>query len=280
MEYIKLMRVKHYIKNFLIFLPLFFNKNIFDWLYLSKAVVGFCCFCLVSSAVYILNDINDVEKDRQHPTKCLRPIASGKVPKGNAILLMIVLVVVSCLLTIVGLKQISSLCFLIFYLVINVAYSKGLKNYPLLDIVILTLGFVIRVIYGGFITNINISNWLYLVIIFASLYMGLGKRRNELKYNKFLETRTVLKYYNEGFLDKNMYVSVTLVIVFYALWTMEQANNGLIWTVPLVTFILMKYSYNIEGKSDGDPIEVILHDKVLIGLSVLLAIIVVIFLYM
>ena len=166
---------------------------------------------------------------------------------------------------------------LLLYFVLNVAYSLGLKNRPIIDIVILASGFVIRVFYGGFVTGIPISNWLYLMVITISLYMGLGKRRNELR--RQTDTREVLKYYTLPFLDKNMYVCVALAIVFYALWTIEMPDSRLIWTVPLVIIILLCYSFDIEGNSDGDPVEVILHDKVLLVLAVAYAACIFVLLY-
>ena len=145
----------------------------------------------------------------------------------------------------------------------------GLKNIPIIDIAILASGFVIRVFYGGFISGLAISNWLYLVVTTGSMYMGLGKRRNEL--NRTTESRKVLKYYSVNFLDRNMYVCVALTDVFYALWTLELANNVIRWTVPIFIVILMRYSLDIEGNSDGDPVEVILKDKTLIAMTILYA---------
>lgn len=145
----------------------------------------------------------------------------------------------------------------------------GLKNKPIIDIVILAAGFVIRIFYGGMITGVSISKWLYLVITSGSLYMGLGKRRNEMK--KQTDTRDVLKYYNVDFLDKNMYVCVALTIVFYVLWTYEMPNAQISWTIPIFIILLMSYSLDVEGNSDGDPVEVILHDKILIGILILYA---------
>ena len=130
---------------------------------------------------------------------------------------------------------------------------------------ILALGFLIRLLYGASIINVEVSPWLYLTIMSFSFYLGLGKRRNEIiKIGK--ETRGVLKYYNEEFLDKNMYMCLSISIVFYALWTAFSDNYLLIWTVPLFILILMKYSLNIEKDSLGDPVDVVLNDKILIGL--------------
>lgn len=153
----------------------------------------------------------------------------------------------------------------------------GLKNIPIIDVVILASGFVIRVFYGGCITGVLISKWLYLVIVTGSLYMGLGKRRNELRAQ--MDTREVLKFYNEGFLDKNMYVCVALVNVFYALWSIEMPNPRMIWTVPFFLVLLMCYSLDVESDSDGDPVEVIIHDKVLIGILIAYTICIFILLY-
>lgn len=269
-DYIKLLRIKHYIKNFLVFIPMFFGGTIFDLDKLIRTSLGFVCFCFLSSAVYILNDYRDIEKDRNHPTKRNRPLASGKIKPSQALIIM-----GCCLLAVAGISLIfldswkGTLC-LALYFGLNFAYSVGLKNRPIIDILILASGFILRVFYGGFITDIEISKWLYLVVTTGSLYMGLGKRRNELK--KQTDTREVLKFYNEAFLDKNMYVCVALTNVFYALWTLELPNSKISWTVPAFIIMLMCYSLDIEGNSDGDPVEVIFHDKILIGIIIAYAV--------
>ena len=121
---------------------------------------------------------------------------------------------------------------------------------------------------GARITEITISGWLYLTVFSGAFYMGLGKRRNELKnQGESGETRAVLKNYTYGFLDRNMYVCLTLTDTFYALWAMSRENRYLIWTVPVVMLILMRYSLDVEGSSDGDPVEVILHDRILLVLA-------------
>lgn len=276
-EYIKLLRCKHYIKNLLVFIPMFFGGEIFDRNRLIFGLLGFIVLCMISSAIYILNDLRDIEKDRQHPTKRNRPLASGGIKPQQGIIAMIGCLFVACVISIV-LGNICAALLLGGYLILNVAYSMGLKNKPIIDIVILASGFVIRIFYGGVITNIEISKWLYLVITVGSLYMGLGKRRNELKKQK--ETRIVLKYYNVEFLDKNMYVCVALTNVFYALWTFEMPNPKISWTIPIFIILLMCYSLDVEGDSDGDPVEVILHDKILIGLISLYAVCIFILLYL
>lgn len=239
--------------------------------------MGFLSFCLISSAVYIINDINDIEKDRNHPTKCNRPLASGAVSKKQAIVLLVICIAVAVFLSLLT-SKFFSLIYVAVYFVLNVLYSFILKNYPIIDIVILTSGFVLRVLYGAYITNTVISSWLFLVIVSGSFYLGLGKRRAEIELNA--DSRKVLKYYNYAFLDKNMYVCFALVAVFYALWAKEFSNPYMIYSVPLVFVILMKYSLDIEGDYDGDPVEVILKDKWLIFLSIIYIILVSILLYL
>lgn len=273
-KYFKLMRTHHYIKNSLMFIPLFYSGQLMNVDLLWKSIVGFVAFSFIASVVYIVNDIQDVELDRQHPTKCFRPLASNQITLPRAKLLALLLIVFAISLNIVAAgNSLLAWSTLLLYLLLNIAYSNGLKNFPIIDIAILVSGFFLRVLYGAGITGIEISNWLYLTIIVMSFYLGLGKRRNELVQQKNV-SRKVLKYYNHNFLDKNMYIFLALTITFYSLWTVDPvtitriSNDYLVWTVPLVILICMKYSLNIEGESDGDPVEVIIRDKILIGMLV------------
>ena len=266
--YLKLMRVHHYIKNLLVFAALACSGQLFHPEKLLAGLAAFVAFCMVSSVVYIVNDIRDQEKDRRHPTKCKRPIAAGTVSVRNAWILAGVLLLIAALLN--GLSfRVGSTLLLLLYFVLNLAYSFGLKNVPIVDITILVSGFLIRVLYGAMVTGIVISNWLYLTVIAVAFYFALGKRRNELRQLGSGETRAVLKAYPVNFLDKNMGMCLTLANVFYALWSMDENTvsaygNNLVFSVPIVLLITMKYSLNIEGESDGDPVEVLLHDKVLL----------------
>lgn len=273
-KYIKLMRVHHYIKNLLVFAALACSGQLFNLDKLLSGAAGFAAFCLICSVVYIINDIRDRDKDRLHPTKCTRPIASGAVSVKQAWLLAAVLFVLACLCNGLQFDTVSTML-LALYFVLNLAYSFGLKNIPMVDVTILVAGFLIRILYGAFITGITVSNWLYLTVIALAFYFALGKRRNELKQTKDGETRKVLKHYPISFLDKNMYMCLTLANVFYALWSMDEntvslyGNEYLVFTVPIVLLITMKYSLDVEGESDGDPVEVLVHDKVLLGLVAL-----------
>lgn len=268
MKYLKLMRVKHYLKNFLIFLPIIFSKNLFNLNILGKCIVAFFAFSFISSVIYILNDLKDIEKDKNHPIKRNRPLASGAISKQNGIIIMVLLFIITILLLMInGLLLNKANIFLLIYFIINILYSCGLKNIPLLDITILSFGFVLRVLYGGGIVSIPVSSWLFLTVLSVSFYMALGKRKKELIKLKGAKTRSVLKYYTDSFLEKNMYMFLTLAIVFYSLWTILIVDNDLFkYSIIFVILILMKYNLNIEKDGYGDPVDVILGDKVLISI--------------
>ena len=282
--YLKEMRVHHYIKNILVLVPLACSGKIFDPGRLIDSAFAFLAFCFISSAIYFINDIADVEKDRKHPTKCRRPIASGDISIRSAVIFTALLIGLSALCNSFCFGVTSSLL-LLAYFVINVFYSFGLKNVPLLDIALLVSGFVLRALYGSTVTDIRISNWLYFVVISGAFYLGLGKRRNEYKKQGSNETREVISKYPLAFLEGNMNIFMGLMIVFYALWTVDEKtvavyhSSGLIWTVPVVMLIFLKYSLTVEGDSDGDPVEVLIHDKVLVCLCLIYLLIMFLMLY-
>ncbi len=268
-KYLKLMRTHHYIKNLLVLATLACSGQLFNIEKLISSLIAFASFCLLSSVVYIINDICDKEKDLNHPTKGKRPISAGNISVKNAWCLAAILFVLSFVFNYFVFDLKSSLL-LLLYFILNVAYSFGLKNVPIVDISILTSGFLIRLLYGAFVTDIEVSKWLCLIVIAVAFYFSLGKRRNELRQLGGSETRAVLQSYSVSFLEKSMSMCLTLANVFYALWSMDSKtiafynNQYLIFTVPIVLLITMKYSMTVEGDSDGDPVEVLLHDKILL----------------
>jgi len=286
-DYLSLIRVKHYIKNFLIFLPLFFSGmyNQFDKLLLC--LLGFILFCFVSSLIYVFNDIADIEKDKLHETKKNRPLASGIISIKKAFLVIFLLVIIIGICA-YGIYVVSGNFYPLFlpllYVIINILYSKGLKNIALIDVIILVSGFLIRLFFGGALINAEVSNYLYLTVMSGAFYMGFGKRRNEIIKSKN-NTRSVLKYYNKDFLDKSMYVCLTLTIVFYSMWTVDPVvtnkigNGYLIWTIPILMIMLFQYSLSVEKDSDGDPVEVILQNKSLLVMT-LIYVLVILFIWL
>ena len=275
-KYLKLIRVRHYIKNALIFLPVLFGKALFDVNIISDILLSFISFCALSSAVYIFNDLCDASSDRLHPVKSKRPVANGEISRKSAVVMIFVMlaVCVSANFFAGGAKLMSWILILV-YLLQNVLYSIKLKQIPILDIAILASGFVIRVFYGSAISGIAVSKWLYLTVIAVSFYLGLGKRRNELALLEENETRAVLKYYSYNFLDKNMYIFSALTIVFYSLWSVDSVtveyfeNNAMVWTVPIVIFICIAYSLSVEKRTADDPVDVLFDNKILMLLIAL-----------
>ena len=269
---IKLIRVKHWIKNGLIFLPIVFSGQLFNFKSLMRILATFFIFSFMASSIYIINDIRDKEKDRKHERKCKRPIAAGRISVKQAIILDIFLIVTSISAVLLFRLNLYASILIFVYFIINLGYSMGLKNIPLLDLVILATGFVIRVMLGGAVLNIPISNWLFLTVLSMAFYLGLGKRRGEVQKSG-TETRAVLKHYSKEYLDRNMIMFLSMAIIFYSLWVIGGSlyveNNPLIWTIPMIVTILMKYNMDIDNGSDGDPTEVVFHDWLLIVLMVI-----------
>lgn len=269
-DYIKLIRPKHYLKNILIFLPLIFSGHFFNIELLKISLFGFFSFCMAASTIYIVNDIKDREKDKMHDIKKNRPIASGKISVKKAVVLSIITFIIAMFFQFLT-QKIFGFIFVILYVIMNIAYSFKLKDIPLIDISIIVIGFLIRVLYGAYLINVEVSNWLLLTVISISFYLASGKRRNEIKKNGS-NSRKVLKYYTVDFLDKNMYLSLTLALTFYSLWCNDNVNEKLIWTVPLAIMTCMKYSMIVEDDSYGDPVDVILSNISLLILLFILGI--------
>lgn len=280
-KYMKMIRVKQWIKNIIVLLPFIFGK-ILDNETIRNGICAFFSFCCLASAVYIMNDIKDIESDRKHPVKCMRIIASGEISIFNARITQIFLLLLGLLfIWISNCNNIGS-AFIIYgiYLCINVFYTFKGKDIQLLDIFILALGFLLRLYFGSVMESVEVSAWLYLVIIFGAFYLGLGKRRNELSLlenDSNREGRKVLKKYSYQFLDKNMYSCQTLIIVFYSLWCanypQEDKRSILLCTIPVVMLIAMKYSSAIEQEdAEGDPTDMIIGDRFLLGLIVVYAV--------
>lgn len=269
-DYITLARPKHWIKNVLIFVPCLFGGTIFQTGTLIALLISFVSFSLIASSIYYINDIKDVSKDKLHDIKKNRPIASGRVSILSASVIAIFLAAISVVILagyFKGATRIKIILVLLTYFLVNLFYSFGLKNQPIIDVMSLAAGFVLRVVYGSIATGVAISQWLLLTILMFSLYMGLGKRRNELRKVKNSMTRSVLKYYSDEYLSRIMLLTMSLGLVFYSLWASLIVKQGIImvWTVPLVISILMKYELNVEQDNFGDPVEVLTHDKIIVN---------------
>ena len=284
MTFLRLIRAKHYIKNTLVFMALLCGGELFNASKLQSSIVGFTVFCLISSASYMVNDIRDLENDRRHPVKSGRPVASGAVSVKGAAFTAICMFTAGITINVFMLRP-ETVVYPVIYTAVNAAYSLGLKEQPIADVAILAAGFAVRLFYGGSITGIRISNWLFLTVLVFALYFALGKRRNEIGMSERGETRSVLKYYTAEFLDKTMYMNLALGNAFYALWSIDynttKHHNGryMVYTMPVVLIITMRYSLVIEKDSDGDPVEVLFHDRTLMILSLIYTALMIIILY-
>jgi len=277
MTYVKLFRVKHYIKNVLIFFPLIFSLNLFEVSLFVDTLLGFMSFSLLASVVYMLNDIQDVEEDRRHPTKKNRPIASGAVAVGTARYLALLLLALSLgLMSWLGSFRV--LGWLLLYLLNNLLYTYKLKTLPILDVFSIAVGFLLRIVFGAAIIGVSVSPFLYLTVLALAFYMGYGKRRGEY-HHKY--QREVLSGYDFNFLEKSMTSCQVLAVVFYVMWSLQLRDDYaiLMITAPLVLLILMRYSLMIETVTDGDPVEVIFKDKILLTSATLYGSVLLLLLY-
>lgn len=285
-KYFDLLRIKHYVKNVLIFVPIFFGGMLFEQKLIWKYVTGFLVFCMTASSVYIVNDLRDCKHDIKHLDKRKRPIASGKISPKTAVGWAIGLFTLS--LFVIYSCRINKTClvWLIVYYILNLIYSFGGKNIPILDVMILASGFVIRILYGAGLAAIQVSGWLYLTIWAIALYMGLGKRRNEIYRQKGRETRAVLRFYSDTYLNDMMHMCLSIAVVFYSLWSANISNHSnvpeqMILTLPLIFAFVMRYEMQLENSdSSGDPVQVLLSDKILIllgGIYILFALAVIYF---
>jgi 4-hydroxybenzoate polyprenyltransferase len=277
----KTLRPKQWTKNGFIFAALIFDVKLFQFELVIKTILGFILLCLISGTVYLINDLVDIEKDRQHPTKKNRPLPSGKVPVSAAIIAAIALVVITLPLSfllhpIFGLITTS-------YLLLQVAYSFVLKNMVIVDVLTLAAGFVLRVAAGVAIVEAErFSPWLYVITVLLALFLGLGKRRQEmvLLKGKEFNTRTILNEYNIPFLDAMMPIVTTGTIITYAFYTFSApnlpGNHLMMLTIPFVIYGIFRYLYIIHVQGNGGaPDEVLLTDGplqitiILFGLTII-----------
>jgi len=280
----KTMRPRQWIKNLVLFAALVFDRQ-FTPSHLPeilRTIEGFIIFCLLSGVVYLVNDIADVEADRLHPDKRRRPIASGQLPLRIAALAATLLVA-----TILPLSFVLSVRFGLVaagYLALNLAYSKWIKHIPLLDVLSIAMGFVLRVAAGVALIEVSrFSPWLYVVTTLGSLYIGFGKRRAELALlaDGANAHRKVLDGYTIPLLDQFITIVSGTTIIAYSLYTFSApnlpANHIMMLTIPFVLYGIFRYLYLIQFKhSGGAPEEVLLSDRplqlsiLLWGISVLL----------
>jgi 4-hydroxybenzoate polyprenyltransferase len=264
---LKTMRPRQWAKNVFIFAALVFDKQLLNPDSFLRTLAGFALFCLISSSVYIFNDLADVEADRQHPDKKNRPIASGKLSVGAAWAAGIVLVIVTLGLSFFLTRGFETV--IAIYFIINMAYSKWLKHIPILDVLIIATGFVLRVHAGVTLIQVQrFSPWLYVVMTLLALFLGFGKRRAELALlaQGAGSHRKVLDGYTLPLLDQYIMIVSGTTIVAYSLYTFSAPNvpenHSMMLTIPFVVYAIFRYLYLIEVEhAGGAPEEILLSDR-------------------
>ncbi len=264
---LKTMRPKQWTKNGFLFAALLFDVKLFKPNYVVQTLAGFILFCLVSGVVYTMNDLVDIEKDREHPTKRSRPLPSGQLPAKFALTAAIVIAAASM----IGAFLLSPGFALILggYLVLQIAYSFYLKNIVLLDVMAIAAGFVLRVAAGALLVNAErFSPWLYLCMTLLALFLGLGKRRGELVLlgENAQNHRESLQHYTLPLMDQLIGVVTSATISGYALYTFSApnlpANHTMMLTIPFVIYGIFRYLYLVHAKGTTlAPDEVLITDR-------------------
>ena len=292
------LRPRQWTKNFAVFIGLVFAQRLFDTRAFERASLAFVTFCLLSSTVYLLNDLLDLENDRQHPLKCTRPLACGQLPIAWAVVTIAVLLA-TCAALLLALHRIpiqhdifTSLggadglfAFTILsYFVLMVLYSLYLKHVVVIDVFVIASGFVLRTLAGTVVVAVATSSWLYMVACFLALFLALSKRRNELVIlqEQASHHRQILKEYSIPMLNQMITIAVSATIMAYSLYTIEgaAASHGLLITVPIVLYGMFRYLYLVYMKMEGgSPEEVLLRDRFMLGTVTLYILMIVIALY-
>ncbi len=262
------MRPRQWTKNAFVFAALVFDRQLLILTSLEHTFIAFVIFCLLSSCVYLINDVMDVEADRNHPIKKNRPIASGKLPIPVALTAAVILVVIS--LTGAYFLSWELAVIALAYFLMNLAYSKWLKHIPLIDVLIIAAGFVLRVAAGVSVIHVQrFSPWLYVVTTLLALYIGFGKRRAEMTILNTEITgthRKVLDGYSITLIDQLITVVSSTTLIAYSLYTFSAPNlpenHAMMLTIPFVLYGVFRYLYLIQIKNaGGEPEEILLKDR-------------------
>jgi len=267
--FIQLLRPKDWAKNLFLVLPVFFAKKLFDIPRLELLAAGFFAFCFVASTVYIINDYRDIEDDRKHPKKSKRPLAAGKIKPSTALIIALVLLVAGFALAYIADPKFRFISILGFYFAMNMCYSLGLKNIPILDILIVAIGFSLRVKAGGYISSIDVSVWLNLMVFLLALFMAIAKRRDDimLKMETGVDMRKAIKGYNVDFLNTMLAMFSAIIIMTYIMYCVSPItihNLGtyhLYYTCIFVVAGLMRYlQITLVQNKAGSPTEILYKD--------------------
>ena len=259
LNYLKLLRVPQWIKNFFVFVPLLFSQHLFDKDYFLTILLAFVVFCFTSSLIYVINDIIDISADKAHPIKKNRPLPAGLISSQSALIVAIALV--AAIVILIPQLNIEFHYFVIAFILLNVLYSFWFKHIVILDVFSIALGFTIRVLAGAVVISVPISSWLILTTMFISLFLGVMKRHSELilvAESENAPSRKVLSQYSLNFADQMATVAAAGVIICYALYTVSErtvsafGTENLIYTTPFVVYGIFRFMYLEYISNKGD----------------------------
>lgn len=258
---IKSMRPKQWYKNLVLFIGILFSSNILNLNLLVDSVVAFFVFCLLSGSIYLINDILDIEKDKNHPKKRNRPIPSGTLKVSHTIFFIVLFLTISFMVA----YWINQYFFAIslFFIILLFSYSLWLKNIIIVDILVISSGFVIRAVAGALAISVFVSPWLIICAFLLALFLALGKRRHELTLlgDEAKNHRKILEGYSTQMLDQMITITTSSLIMSYSLYTFFVGNLYMMITIPFAFYGLFKYLFLVHSKNLGGEPELIFKDK-------------------
>ena len=270
-HYLKLIRISQWIKNIFVFAPLFFSNSLFNKEQMTATLLTFLSFCFISSSIYCLNDLHDAESDRLHPDKCKRPIASGAIPARNGYIMMMICALLSFgIIAFVNSPKLIYLYIIIGgYWLMNIAYCLKLKHYAIIDVAIIAIGFVLRVLAGGFATDTWVSHWLVLMTFLLALLLAFTKRYDDFCIYEQTGTkpRVSITGYNKAFINEATAIVAAITMVCYIMYTMSEeviarmGTHYLYLTSGWVLAGLLRYLQNmIVYNQSGSPTKSLIKD--------------------
>lgn len=269
-KFISLLRPHQWLKNIFVFLPLFFDKKLLHIDYLVNAIWAFAAFSLAASAIYCLNDIMDIEADKRHPKKRLRPLASGKITKAQAYVIMVILILASLAIAGIAFENKNLLAIIAIYIVLNIGYCIRLKHIAIVDVFIIASGFCLRVAAGGVATDIWISQWIIMQTFLLALFLAFAKRRDDVViYNRDgSKARKNINRYNLEFLNNAISIVATMTMMCYIIWCVSEdviarmGTNQLYITAVFALMGVMRYlQITIVDNKSGSPTKILLKDR-------------------
>ena len=267
-SFLRLLRVKQWVKNLFLFIPNFFAGGLFHTRTIKTVLAGVILFSLVASAIYIINDLRDIQKDKLHPKKRFRPLASGEIKQSTAIILCIILLITG--MTLSTLITINFFYLLALYFIINLAYSFGLKNVPLIDLFVVASGFLIRIYCGGILGDVSVSHWLAIMIFLLALFLVLAKRRDDLLIHSQTgaTVRATSKTYNLEFVNSCLTIFSAVIVVSYIMYTVSPevihrfGSDIVFVTSAFVIAGIMRYlQITFVEQNSGSPTSILYKDK-------------------